>query len=105
MIRRAPFPGLVSFGRGLRDEFTKRTRIAIRRRPEKAVLLAGRTDDALRINAGTGPGAVLFGILVLRIDIGETGLDGVQFIASNAPVQDFKPACGRIEFPVFRLYG
>ena len=62
-----------------------------------------RADDALRIDAGAGAGAVFFGIFVLRIDIGEAGLDGVQFVAPNAPVQDFKPACGGIEFPVRAL--
>jgi hypothetical protein len=38
-------------------------------------------------------------IFVLRVDICETGLDCVQFVASDSPVQDFKAAGRGIELP------
>ena len=100
VVGRTSRTGLVSLFGCLGDEFAERTRIAIRRRPIEAVLLAGGTDDAPRIDAGAGTGAILLRIFVLRIDIGKAGLNRVEFVAPNAPVQDLKPAGGRIERPV-----
>ena len=55
-------------------------------------------DDALRVDAGARA-AILLGIFVLRIDIGEAGLDRVELVAPDAAVQHLEPARGRVELP------
>ena len=73
------------------------------RRPVETVLLPGCTDDALGIDTNAGSGPVLLCIFVLSVDIGKTGLDCVQFVAADAPVQDFEAAGGGIELPAALL--
>ena len=53
----------------------------------------------LGIDAHTRSGPVLLGIFILCVDIGKAGLDRVQFVASDAPVEDLEPACGGVELP------
>src|SRR5262245_26155597 len=67
------------------------------RRPVQAVLLARPADDALRVDPV--PGDSLLGIFVLCVDIGETGLDGAQFVAADAAKQDLLAPGGRVELP------
>src|SRR5260221_263827 len=103
MIRRRTRADLVSFGRGPRGQFAKRALASIRRRPVETVLLPGSADDALGIDTSTLSGPVLLGIFVLRVDIGKTSLDRVQFVAPDAPIQDFEAAGRGIKLPASLL--
>src|SRR5262249_43431326 len=67
------------------------------RRPVEAVLLARLADNALCVNAIAGDAPV--GIFLLRVDIGETGLDRAQLIAADAAIKDLLPSGRGIEPP------
>src|SRR6202043_3183300 len=71
---------------------------AARPRPIEPILLARLADDALRVDADP-LAAILVGIFVLRIHVGETGLDGVELVGADAPIQDLHPAGFGIEAP------
>ena len=62
---------------------------ALHIRPIEPVLFAGTADDALRIDAFAGAGTSLFGVFILRIDVGETGLNCVELIAADAAKDNF----------------
>ena len=85
---------LVAFCRRLRGKFTQRTLVTIRR-PVEAILLARAGDSALRIDSRPRA-AVLVGIFILRVDIGERGLDRVELVASNPTIENLDAAGGPI---------
>src|SRR5262249_14640725 len=62
-----------------------------------AVLLARLADNALCVDAIAGDAPV--GIFLLRVDIGETGLDRAQLIAADAAIKDLIAAGCGIEAP------
>src|SRR5262249_19045255 len=67
--------------------------------PVQSVLLTGATDDALCINPRSRASAILGGIIVLRIDVSERRLNGVEFVAANAAGQNLLPSGGPVELP------
>src|SRR5262249_41468347 len=88
---RAATADAIAFAGGLSHEFAKRALlISLRGRPIEPVLLAGPTDDALRVDADTIPGPVFLGVFVLRIRIGEAGLNRVELVAADAAIEDFE---------------
>src|SRR5262249_14454373 len=89
--------GLVAFRRRLGGQSAERTVVAVGL-PVQAVLLAGSGDDPLRIGSDA-VAVILVGIFVLCVDEGETGLDGVEFVAPDTPQQNFVPALVGVEFP------
>ena len=68
------------------------------RRPIEPVFLAGLTDEALRIDAGS-KSTVLAGVVVLRIDIGKTDLDRIELVTADTAIEDFAAALVGVERP------
>src|ERR1700693_2355641 len=100
MEGRAVLADRIARGRRMGDELAKRACVlAGLRRPIEPVLLVGTADDALRISGAGAADAIFVGVLVLRVDIGKAGLDRVELVAADAPIQDLKPAGGCIELP------
>ena len=98
MIGRRLLSDLVPFGGCLRRQFSERARVAIVA-PEQPILLARAADDALCVDPDPLAGAILFGIFVLGIDVSQRGLNSVQFIASDATIENFETPCSRVELP------
>ena len=98
MIGRRLLSDLVPFGRCLRRQFAERARVAIVA-PEQPILLARATDDALCVGPHSLASAILFGVFVLGIDVSQRGLNSVQFIASDATIQNLETPGSRVELP------
>jgi hypothetical protein len=49
--------------------------------------------------AGARAGAILFSIVVLRINIGKAGLNRVELVATNPALKYFLPSSGSVEPP------
>src|SRR5262249_44231916 len=100
MIGRAAFAGAITLSGRLRHELAKRALVAAgRARPVEAVFLTGVADNPLRVNAGTGAGAILIGIFVLRVDVSERRLYGVKFVTADSARQDLLSSGGGVELP------
>src|SRR5262249_51803082 len=56
-------------------------------------------DDPLCVRRGPSAGARQVGIVVLRVDIGKTGLECSPFVSTDASVKNFIAAGGGIETP------
>src|SRR5262249_46304731 len=98
VIGRALLAGAIALRGGAGGELAQRALVrAGLRRPIKTVLLARPADDALRIDsiAANAP----LGIFLLGVDISETGLDRVQFVAADAAIEDLLAAGRGIEPP------
>src|SRR5262249_60790275 len=92
MIGGAAFASAITlFGR-LRHELAKRALVATgRARPIEAVFLTGVADNPLRVNAGTGTGAVLTPISVWRIPARKVTLYPVKSVTAPARSQALLP--------------
>src|SRR5262249_41371504 len=90
--------GAIALGRGAGGKVAERAFVlAGLRRPVEAVLLAGLADDALGIDAVAAD--AFLGVFLLRIDIGQRGLDRAQVVAADAAEQDFVAAGRGVELP------
>src|SRR5262249_19641837 len=67
------------------------------RRPVEAVLLSRPADDALRVDSVASDS--LLCIFVLRVDIGEAGLNGPQLVAADAAKKNFFASGRGVELP------
>src|SRR6516225_454213 len=100
VVRRASTAGLIALRCRVRDQVAERARLFTRlRRPVQAIFLSRLADNALRIGGGASAGARDLGIVILRIDVGEEGLDRVQFVVADAAEQDFLQAGFGIKAP------
>src|ERR1700758_4303089 len=68
--------------------------------PDKPVVFAWSADDSLGILIYFGIVVLLQGVFVLRIHVSPTYLDGIQFIGTDAPVEDLLTADLGIEQPI-----
>src|SRR5215470_10765141 len=74
--RRPATANTIALAGCLSDEFAERACFAaFCGRPVESVFLACLADDALCINSNTSAGGILFGVIILRVDIREAGLD------------------------------
>src|SRR5882672_9092869 len=81
---------LVAFRSRLGDEFPERTlRLALLGRPEQSVVPANDAAECLRIFQDAVAITVVRIVLALRIDDREACLDGREFVAPDASVEDF----------------
>src|ERR1700716_1766294 len=97
VIGRRSLASPVALGRGLRRERTEGARVAIVT-PEQPILLAGRRDDALSVDAYTFA-AVLVSIFILGIDKGESRLDRVELVAADTAIEHLNAAFVGVELP------
>src|SRR5262245_64890714 len=83
------------------DGLTQRAWLLVSaRRPIESVLLAGRTDNLLRIDGLAALALVHVGIILLRVPVREQRLHGRELVASDAPRQDFLTAGRDVENPL-----
>src|SRR5262245_32998028 len=83
------------------DCLTERTvRLAARRRPVQAVLLAGRTDDLLCVNRLAIFVLEFIRVFVLRVPISEHGLQRSELVAADAACENLLPARGGVKAPL-----
>src|SRR5262249_24420011 len=90
----------ISLGERPRDDFTKGAFIipAIAA-PIQPVALAWRTNDLLRVIGNAAWGSILVGVITFGFDVAAANLNGVKFIAADAPHEDLLlPPC-RVEVP------
>src|SRR5262249_21973939 len=98
VIRLRRLAGAIAVRRGVGGEFAGRALVfAGHRRQIEAVLLSRLADDASRVDAGSR--YPLVRIVLLRVHIGESGLDGRELIASDAAIEDFLAARRGVELP------
>ena len=71
----------------------------IRIPPNQTVMLSIGADDSLRILIYSGTVMFFHRILVLGFHVVTTDFDSIQFVAPNAPVQNFLTSCGSVEEP------
>src|SRR5207302_6204038 len=63
------------------------------------ILLARATYDALCVDPHSLASTVLVGVFVLGIHVSQRGLNRVQFIASDAAIQNLDAPRSRVELP------
>src|SRR5262249_46915799 len=98
VVRDALLAGVISFRRGVSGKLAEWALVlAGLRRPVEAVLLAGATDDALRIDAVAAKS--LLGVFLLGVDVGEDGLDRPELVAANAAIENLVATGGGVELP------
>src|SRR5262249_30371363 len=98
VIGRALLADAIALRGGTSCELAERALVRVGlRRPIETVLLARPADDVLCVHsiAGNAP----FRIFLLRVDIGETGLDRAQLVAANAAIKDLLAAGRGVEPP------
>src|SRR5690242_11994008 len=89
MERGSPGACAIALRGCLGDELAKGAGLfALRGRPIQAVLFSLLANDALRIGFYASASPILFGVLVLCVNISKTGLNRVQLILANAAEQN-----------------
>src|SRR5688500_6406197 len=96
-VRRGSFPE-IAFALRVGKRGSKRADLSVHfGRPEKAVGAARGAGNLLRVLQHLVAIAVAAGVFALGVDIGADDAQGVEFIASNAPIQDLVAASRRVE--------
>src|SRR5208283_4956756 len=96
---------LITFHAGLCDERSQWTQLLARfRRPEKAVVGAGRAVQELRVGEHSVPQAILAGIFALRLHIRVADIDRAHFVPANAAGENLLLARCGIEEPLPVLF-
>src|SRR5262249_1838017 len=88
VIRLRRLTGAIAIRGCFGGEFAERALVfAGLRRPIEPILLTRLADEASRVDAGAR--YALVGVVLLRVHIGEGGLDCRELVAADAPVEDF----------------
>ena len=89
MIWRAAIAGTIALTRCGCEKFAERAfLIALCGRPIQSVLRTRLADEALGVNSDALT-TIFLGIVVLRVNIGKAGLDGIKLIVTNATGENF----------------
>src|SRR4029077_17486454 len=77
---------------------------SIRVLPGKTIVFTRRADNPLCILAYFGIVMLFHGIFVLRLHVSATNLDGIQFIGTDTPEEDFLAARLGVESPLAHFF-
>src|SRR3569833_3096777 len=90
----------IVLGRRTGDQLAERTfAIALRGWPVQTVRCAWSADDPLGVYSGTFIRPHLFGIFILRVNVGQACLDSIEFVTTDTAVKDLAATRQRVEMP------